>query len=120
MKVVNEDGSPVTTKMMTKQLHYMPITLRLKRLYLSEETVKHKGWHKEEKRDSEDPDIMSHPADSEAWEALDRFDPEFAWHTDVSALACQRMVSNLTARLVVHILIGQFLSCLTICHSTNV
>jgi hypothetical protein len=35
-------------------------------------------WHKEEKRDSEDPDIMSHPADSEAWEALDRFDPEFA------------------------------------------
>jgi hypothetical protein len=35
-------------------------------------------WHKEEKRDSEDLDIMSHPADSEAWEALDRFDPEFA------------------------------------------
>jgi hypothetical protein len=30
-------------------------------------------WHKEEKRDSESPDIMSHPADSEAWEALDRF-----------------------------------------------
>jgi hypothetical protein len=35
-------------------------------------------WHKEGKRDSEDPDIMSHPADSEAWEALDRFDLEFA------------------------------------------
>jgi hypothetical protein len=34
-------------------------------------------WHKEGKRDSEDPDIMSHPADGEAWEALDRFDPEF-------------------------------------------
>jgi hypothetical protein len=34
-------------------------------------------WHKEGKRDSEDPDIMAHPADSEAWEALDRFDPEF-------------------------------------------
>jgi hypothetical protein len=35
-------------------------------------------WHKERKRDSEDPDIMSQPADTEAWEALDRFDPEFA------------------------------------------
>jgi hypothetical protein len=35
-------------------------------------------WHKEGKHDSEDPDIMSHPDDSEAWEALDRFDPEFA------------------------------------------
>jgi hypothetical protein len=30
------------------------------------------------KRDSEDIDIMSHPADGDAWEALDRFDPEFA------------------------------------------
>jgi hypothetical protein len=35
------------------------------------------SWNKEEKRDSEDPDIMSHPVDSEAWEALHRFDPEF-------------------------------------------
>jgi hypothetical protein len=46
-------------------------------------------WHKEGKRDSEDPNIMSHPADSEAWEALDCFDPEFAWdprsvHLDLS------------------------------------
>jgi hypothetical protein len=35
----------------------------------------------EGKRDSENPDIMSHPADMEAWEALDRFDLEFAWDT---------------------------------------
>jgi hypothetical protein len=35
-------------------------------------------WHKEGKRDSEDPDIMSHPTNSEAWEALDHCDPEFA------------------------------------------
>jgi hypothetical protein len=35
-------------------------------------------WHKERKRDSEDSDIMSHPADGEAWQALDHFDPEFA------------------------------------------
>jgi hypothetical protein len=56
----------------------MPITLRLKRLYLSKETVKQMRWHKDGKRDSEDPDIISHPGDTEAWEALDRFDPEFA------------------------------------------
>jgi hypothetical protein len=35
-------------------------------------------WHKEGKRDSEDPDIMSHLVDTEAWEALDCFEPEFA------------------------------------------
>jgi hypothetical protein len=57
-----------------KQLRYMPVTPRLKRLYLSEERAKpmvRLGWHKKGKRDSEDPDIMSHPTDGEAWEALD-------------------------------------------------
>jgi hypothetical protein len=78
VKMVNEDGASVTIKVMVKQLCYMPITLRLKQLYLSKEIAKQMRWHKEEKRDSEDPDIMSHPADIEAWEALDRFDPEFA------------------------------------------
>jgi hypothetical protein len=34
-------------------------------------------WHKEEKYDSEYPNSRSHPTDSEAWEALDCFDPEF-------------------------------------------
>jgi hypothetical protein len=77
MKVRNEDGVSVTTKVVTKQLHYIPITPRLKRLFLSEETVKQMRWHHEGKHDSEDPDIMSHPADSEAWQTLDRFDPEF-------------------------------------------
>jgi hypothetical protein len=56
----------------------MPITLRLNRLYLSEEIAKQMRWHKEGKCDREDTDIMSHPADTEAWEALDHFDPEFA------------------------------------------
>jgi hypothetical protein len=31
-------------------------------------------WHNEGKRGSEDPDTISHPAEREAWEALDRFD----------------------------------------------
>jgi hypothetical protein len=40
MKAVNEDRASVTTKVAVKQLRYMPITLRLKWLYRSEETVK--------------------------------------------------------------------------------
>jgi hypothetical protein len=78
VKVVNEDGASVTTKVTMKWLRYMPMTPRLKWLYLSEETAKQMRWHKEGKRDSEDSDIMSHPTDIEAWEALDRFEPEFA------------------------------------------
>jgi hypothetical protein len=35
-------------------------------------------WHKEGKRDSKYPNIMSHHANGKAWQALDRFDPEFA------------------------------------------
>jgi hypothetical protein len=79
VKVVNEDGASITTKVVVKQLCYMPITLWLKRLYLSEEIAKQMRWHKKRKRDSKDPDIMSHLADTEAWVVLDHFDPEFAW-----------------------------------------
>jgi hypothetical protein len=120
VKVVNEDGASITTKVTVKQLHYMPITLRLKRLYLSKEAAKQMRWHQKGKRDSEDPDIMSHPADTKAWEALDCFDPEFTRDPRLAALACQRMISNLTVRLAVHILASQFLSCLTIYRPTNV
>jgi hypothetical protein len=76
--MVNEDGASVTTKVAVKQLRYMYVTERLKRLYLSEETSKHMRWHKEGKYDSEDPDIMLYPADGEAYQAFDRFDLEFA------------------------------------------
>jgi hypothetical protein len=34
--------------------------------------------HKEGKYDSEDPNIMLHPANGEAWQAVNRFDLEFA------------------------------------------
>jgi hypothetical protein len=63
MKVINEDGAFVTTKVVTKQLCYMAITPRLKQLFLSEETVKQIRWHKEGKRDSKDSDIMLHLID---------------------------------------------------------
>jgi hypothetical protein len=79
VKVRNEDGVSVTTKMTTKQLRYIPITPRLKLLFLFEETAKQMRWHHEGKRESKDPDIMFHPADNEAWQTLDCFDHEFAW-----------------------------------------
>jgi hypothetical protein len=63
---------------------------------------------------------MSHPTDTEAWEALDRFDLEFVRDPGVFTLTCRRMVSNLTVRPAVRILAGQFLSCLTIHRPTNV
>jgi hypothetical protein len=66
VKVRNEDDVSITTKVVTKQLHYIPITPRLKQLFLSEETAKQMRWHNEGKRESEDLNIMSHPADSEA------------------------------------------------------
>jgi hypothetical protein len=38
--VLDDDGNEVTTNMPIKQLRYMPITPRLKRLFLNQETVK--------------------------------------------------------------------------------
>jgi hypothetical protein len=53
----------------------MPITPRLKRLFLTPEIVKLMLWHKEGDRESQDPDIVMHPSDGDACKALDRFDP---------------------------------------------
>jgi hypothetical protein len=78
VKVRNKDVVSITTKVAAKQLRYIPITPRLKQLFLSEEIVKQMRWHHEGKRESEDLDIMFHLVDSEAWQTLDRFDPEFA------------------------------------------
>jgi hypothetical protein len=77
VKVINEYGASVTTKVAVKQLRYIPMTPRQKWLFLCEEIAQQVRCHKERIRDREDPDTMSHPTDVEAWHALDRFDPEF-------------------------------------------
>jgi 1,4-alpha-glucan branching enzyme len=69
VKVINKDRASVTTKVMVKQLCYIPIMPRLKHLFMSKETAKQMRWHKEGKHDSEDVDIMLHPVDGEAWQA---------------------------------------------------
>jgi hypothetical protein len=78
MKVINEDGTYVTTKVVVKQLCNIPITPRLKRLFLCKEMTQQMRWHKEGIHDSEDVDIMLHHTDVDAWHVLHRFDPKFA------------------------------------------
>jgi hypothetical protein len=79
VKVINEDGASITTKVVVKHLFYIPITPRVKQLFMCDETAQQMRWHKEGIHDSEDADIMSHPTDDDAWHALDRFDPVCAW-----------------------------------------
>jgi hypothetical protein len=66
MKVINKDEASITIKVVVKQLHYIPVMPRLKRLFLCEETAQQMRWHKEGIHDSEDIDIMSHPTDAKA------------------------------------------------------
>jgi hypothetical protein len=75
VEVVNEDSEEVTTKVAHKQLCYMPLTPRMKRLFLSKKIARHMRWHKEGV--SENDQVMVHPSDSEAWKALVDFDVDF-------------------------------------------
>jgi hypothetical protein len=75
VEVINEDGEKVTTKTAHKQLCYMPLTPRMKRLFISKKIARHMRWHKEGV--CENDQVMVHPSDSEAWKPLDDFDPDF-------------------------------------------
>jgi hypothetical protein len=75
VEVENDDGLTMT-EIERKQLRYMPLIPRLKRLFISKNTARHMRWHKEGIR--KDPDVMAHPTDTYAWKALDAFDSSFA------------------------------------------
>jgi len=76
VEVVNDEGEKVMTDVAHKQLRYLPLTPRVKRMFLSKKTAMHMRWHKEGVRDNDD--LIVHPSDGDAWKALDTFDPEFA------------------------------------------
>jgi hypothetical protein len=76
IEVTNTDGILVRTKVVEKQLCYMPLTPRLKRLFLSKSTARHMTWHKYGVRETKG--VMTHPSDSDAWKVLDSFDEDFA------------------------------------------
>jgi hypothetical protein len=76
IKVVIQDGEKVMTEVAQKQLHYFPITPRLKQLFVSKRTTRHMRWRKEGMHENDK--VMGHPSDGEAWKVLDRFDADFA------------------------------------------
>jgi hypothetical protein len=75
-EVINNDGEVVMMKIAYKHLCYMPLTPRLKRLFISKKTAMHMRWHKEGEHDNSN--MMVHPSDGEAWKTLDNFDLDFA------------------------------------------
>jgi hypothetical protein len=84
VEVVNEDGEKVMTKTTHKQLRYIPVTPRMKQLFISKKTARHMRWHKEGVCDNDQ--VMVHPSDSETWKALDDFDSDFvrdAWNVRI-------------------------------------
>jgi hypothetical protein len=61
VELVIEEGEKVVTKVAHKQLRYMPLTPRVKHLFLSRKTAMHMRWHKDftHKQDG----LMVHPSD---------------------------------------------------------
>jgi hypothetical protein len=53
IEVINEDGENVTTEVAHKQLRYMPLTPRMKQLFLSKEIASHMRRHKEGVREND-------------------------------------------------------------------
>ena len=59
-----------------KKMYYFPITPRLQRMYASDATAKHMGWHAEQPH--EDGGIMRHCSNSPAWKHFNLTHPSFA------------------------------------------
>ncbi|KAL0431893.1 UNVERIFIED_CONTAM: hypothetical protein Sradi_0815300 [Sesamum radiatum] len=55
-------------------LRYLPLTLRLQRLYASQATTKQMTWHANHQTDERS---MYHPSDVETWRHFDQTHPDF-------------------------------------------
>ena len=55
-------------------LRYLPITARLQRLYMSQNTAKYMSYHAQPR----DKSVMVHPSDGEAWMEFNKMFPNFA------------------------------------------
>jgi hypothetical protein len=64
VEIINEDGETVTAKTAHKQFRYLPLTPRMKQLFISKKTARHMRWHKKGVRENDQ--VMVHPSDSEA------------------------------------------------------
>jgi hypothetical protein len=75
-EVINANGEEMMIEIAYKQLHYMTLTPRLKRLFILKKTAMHMRWRKEDEH--ENNNVMVHPFDGKAWKALNNFDLDFA------------------------------------------
>jgi hypothetical protein len=76
----------------------MPLTPRMKWLFPSKKTARHVRWHKEGV--CENDQVMVHPSDSEAWKALNDFDPDFArdaWNVRIGLVIDGFTLYNMSA-----------------------
>jgi hypothetical protein len=76
----------------------MPLTPRMKQLFISKKTARHMRWHKEGVRENDQ--VMVHPSDSEAWKTLDDFDPDFArdaWNVRIGLAKDGFLLYNMSA-----------------------
>lgn len=62
-------------KIPRKILRYLPVTPRLKKLYMNKKIAKDMRWHKDKRVDDEE---WMHPADGDEWKEFDIQHPEFA------------------------------------------
>jgi hypothetical protein len=61
VEVVNDEGDKVMTYVADKQVCYLPLTPRVKRLFLSKNPAMHMRWHKEGV--CENDEVIVHPSD---------------------------------------------------------
>jgi hypothetical protein len=64
VEIINEDGEMVMAKTAHKQFRYLPLTPRMKQMFISKKTARHMRWHKKGVRENDQ--VMVHPSDSEA------------------------------------------------------
>ena len=57
-----------------KSMFYLPIILKLQRMFASMQTTQHMTWHDEKKIQG----MLRHPSDGQAWKHFDRKHPSFA------------------------------------------
>jgi hypothetical protein len=59
-----------------KVLRHFPLVARLKRIFHAKQTSEQTQWHKKVRKPVDN--VMSHPADGEAWDHFDKTFPDFA------------------------------------------
>ena len=68
-------NNPMHKRVVHAIMRYLPLSLRLQRLYISKVTTPHMTWHASYETNE---GVMCHPSDAEAWKHFDRTHHSFA------------------------------------------